>query len=65
MQIVRKGNTVTLTFDVKDKPYVSKTEEATAAKAGRPAVAKSLFSSGGFVPSGDGLKISVNVITAG
>lgn len=65
MQITRKGNTVTVTFDVADKPYISKTEEATAAKAGRPAVAKALYSSGGFVPTGDGLKISVNVIAAG
>ena len=64
MLISRKGNTVTITFDVKDKPYVSKTETALAAKAGREPVAKSLYSSGGFIPGDGGIKVSVNVIAA-
>lgn len=64
MNIQRKGNTVVCTFDVAEKPYVSKTETALAAKAGREPQAKSLYSSGGFVPDGNGLKISVNVIRA-
>ena len=64
MKITRDGNKVTCTFVVSDKPSVSKSEERKAQAAGREPLAKSLYTSGGFIPSGDGLKVSINVITA-
>ena len=64
MKITRDGNKVTCTFVVADKPQVSKSEQRKAEAAGREPQAKSLYTSGGFIPSGDGLKVSINVITA-
>lgn len=64
MEIKREGNKVTITYMVSDKPVVSKTEAQAATKAGREPIAKSLFTSGGFIPDGKGAKHSVNVIAA-
>lgn len=64
MDIKREGNKVTVTFTLADKPSVSKTEVKVAAKDNREPVAKSLFTSGGFIPDGKGAKISVNAIIA-
>lgn len=64
MDIKREGNKVTLTFTIGDKATVSKTEAKEALKAGREPVAKSLFTSGGFIPDGKGAKFSVNAIVA-
>lgn len=51
---------ITLTIKLEDKPYVSNSEIAKAAKEGREGIARMLASSGGFVMV-DGVKVSYNV----
>ena len=57
---------ITLTIELADKAFVSKSEAVKAEQAGRPAVARSLASSGGFTlakaSDGTTVKVSYNVI---
>lgn len=62
----RKGNKLILTIDLADKPYQSKSALNKAAKAGQKpesVAATMLATTGGFALV-NGLKVSLNVITA-